>query len=107
SQIDVAAFEGLNDGLLLLTGGPTGPIGRLLLEGQGDAAEAMLLRLKAFFPERLYIELMRHSLPAEDRIENALIELAYRHDLPLVATNGVFFADADFYEAHDVLLCVA
>jgi len=83
------------------------PIGRLLLEGQGAAAEALLLRLAALFPGRLYVELMRHGLAAEDRIEAALVELAYRHDLPLVATNGVFFADADFYEAHDVLLCIA
>ncbi|HUH84642.1 MAG TPA: DNA polymerase III subunit alpha, partial [Stellaceae bacterium] len=106
-QIELAALDGHADGLLLLTGGPAGPIGRLLLEGQGDAAEAMLLRLAALFPGRLYVELMRHGLPAEDRIEGALIDLAYRHDLPLVATNGVFFADAAFYEAHDVLLCIA
>src|SRR5260370_33763575 len=50
---------------------------------------------------------MRHGLPAEDRIEAALIDLAYARDLPLVATNGVFFATAEFYEAHDGLLCIA
>ena len=106
-QVDLAALEGLSEGLLLLTGGPPGPIGRLLLEGQGEAADALLARLKGLFSGRLYVELMRHSLAAEDRIENALIDLAYGHELPLVATNGVFFADAEFYEAHDVLLCVA
>ena len=106
-QVAVEALEGRTEGLLLLTGGPAGPIGRLLLEGQAAAAEAMLLRLQALFPGRLYVELMRHGLHAEDRIEPALIDLAYRHALPLVATNGVFFADPEFYEAHDVLLCIA
>src|SRR6266849_2519587 len=106
-QLDIAAFEGSSDGLLLLTGGPAGPLGRLLLEGQGPAAEALLARLALLFPGRLYVELMRHGLPAEDRIEAALIDLAYARDLPLVATNGVFFATAEFYEAHDVLLCIA
>ncbi len=106
-QLDIAAFEGSSDGLLLLTGGPAGPLGRLLLEGQGPAAEALLARLALLFPGRLYVELMRHGLAAEDRIEAALIDLAYAHDLPLVATNGVFFATAEFYEAHDVLLCIA
>jgi DNA polymerase III subunit alpha len=106
-QLDIAALDGLSDGLLLLTGGPAGPVGRLLLEGQGPAAEALLLRLAALFPGRLYVELMRHGVPAEDRIEGAQIDLAYRHGLPLVATNGVFFASADLYEAHDVLLCIA
>jgi DNA polymerase III subunit alpha len=106
-QLDLEALEGRSEGLLLLSGGPAGPVGRLLLEGQAAAAETMLLRLAALFPGRLYVELMRHGLAAEDRIEPALIDLAYRHDLPLVATNGVFFADAEFYEAHDVLLCIA
>src|SRR5216684_1807506 len=106
-QLDLAALEGSSDGLLLLTGGPAGPLGRLLLEGQGPAAEALLARLALLFPGRLYVELMRHGLAAEDRIEAALIDLAYAHDLPLVATNGVFFATAEFYEAHDVLLCIA
>src|SRR5262249_58907803 len=67
-QIDLEALEGMSDGLIALTGGLSGAIGRLASEGQGEAAEALLLRLKALFPGRLYIELMRHALPAEDRI---------------------------------------
>ncbi|HKF70161.1 MAG TPA: DNA polymerase III subunit alpha [Stellaceae bacterium] len=106
-QVDLVALDGMSDGLIALTGGPSGAVGRLLSEGQGEAAEAMLLRLKALFPGRLYVELMRHGLPVEDRIEAALIALAYKHDLPLVATNDAYFADADFYPAHDVLLAIA
>src|SRR5579883_3288078 len=106
-QIDLAALEGMSGGLIALTGGPSGAVGRLLSEGQGEAAEAMLLRLKALFPGRLYVELMRHGLPAEDRIETSLVDLAYEHHLPLVATNDAHFADADFYAAHDVLLAIA
>ncbi len=106
-QLPLEALDGLTEGLLLLTGGPAGPVGRRLLEGQGEEAEAVLLRLAALFPGRLYVELMRHGLADEDRSEGPLIDLAYRHGLPLVATNGVFFADAGLYEAHDVLLCIA
>src|SRR5260370_15333509 len=50
---------------------------------------------------------MGNGLPGEDGIEAALIDLAYASALPLDATNGVFFATAGFYEAHDVLLCIA
>ena len=106
-QVDLAALESMSDGLIALAGGPSGAVGRLLSEGQGDAAEAMLLRLKGLFPSRLYVELMRHGLPAEDRIEGALVDLAYKHDLPLVATNDAYFADADLYAAHEVLLAIA
>ncbi|HEV2098890.1 MAG TPA: DNA polymerase III subunit alpha [Stellaceae bacterium] len=96
-----------SEGLLCLTGGPRGPLGRRLAEGQGDAAEALLQDLAAAFPGRLYIELMRHGAPEESRSEPDLIDLAYRHDLPLVATNDVYFPDREFYDAHDALLCIA
>ena len=59
------------------------------------------------FPGRLYVELMRHGQEAEQRIEEELLDLAYAHDLPLVATNDVFFADRGMFEAHDALLCIA
>ncbi len=96
-----------NTGLICLTGGPDGPIGRLMQDGQNSAAEALLQRLSAIFPGRLYVELQRHNLAAEQRQEPALLALAYAHDLPLVATNECFFADAEMYEAHDALICVA
>ena len=105
-QVALAALEGWTDGLILLTGSLRGPVGRLLAESQAPAAEALLCRLAALFPGRLYVELMRHGLALEDRIEEPLIDLAYRYELPLVATNDVYFADATFYEAHDVLLCI-
>jgi DNA polymerase-3 subunit alpha len=107
AQVDLDKLARHSDGLILLTGGPAGPVGRLLNEGQNDAAAAMLARLAELFPGRLYVELMRHNMPDENRIETALIDLAYARNLPLVATNNVFFDAPDFYEAHDVLLCIA
>ena len=96
-----------SEGLLCLAGGPKGPIGRLLGEGQTEAAASALSGLAMAFPNRLYIELMRHGAPEEGRCEPGLIELAYRHGLPLVATNDVYYPDPEFYEAHDALLCIA
>jgi len=96
-----------SEGLLCLAGGPRGPIGRFLAEGQAVAAETVLTELADLFPNRLYVELMRHGTPEEARTEAGLVELAYRHGLPLVATNDAYFPDRDFYEAHDALLCVA
>ncbi|MDF2765731.1 MAG: polymerase alpha subunit, partial [Rhodospirillales bacterium] len=106
-QVEISDLEGHSQGLILLTGGPSGPIGRLLAEGQDDPAETTLKRLAGIFPGRLYIELMRHGLEIENRIESRLIDLAYALDLPLVATNDVFFADEGMFEAHDALLCIA
>ena len=94
-------------GLLALTGGPAGPVGRLLVDGQIKAAHALLARLSGMFPGRLYVELMRHGLAEEEQIEPHLIALADELDLPLVATNDAYFLRAETYEAHDALLCIA
>jgi len=94
-------------GLIALTGGPGGPVNRLLVEGQRAAAESLLDRLAASFPGRLYVELQRHGLPEERAAEEALLDMAYAKDLPIVATNDVHFGAASMYEAHDALLCIA
>ena len=106
-QLLLAALEGHTDGLIALSGGPAGTVGRLLLEGQDDPAETTLRHLVRLFPGRFYIELQRHGLESEQRIESRLVDLAYAFDLPLVATNEVFFADERMFAAHDALLCIA
>jgi DNA polymerase-3 subunit alpha len=106
-QISWSDLDGRTDGLIALTGGPAGTMGRHLLDGQKAKAEEALARLKGLFPGRLYMELMRHGVPAEQRIEAQTIEMAYAHDLPLVATNEAFFADEKMFEAHDALMCIA
>ena len=105
--IGLTELAAASDGLICLTGGPKGPLGRLLAEGQTEAAETLIGALERAFPGRLYIELMRHGDNREARSEHGLIDLAYRRDLPLVATNDAYFPDRDFYEAHDALMCIA
>ena len=95
------------DGLLALTGGPAGPVGRLLVDGQVKAARELLAHLSEIFPNRLYVELMRHGLAEEEQIEAHLIALADELELPLVATNDAHFLQAETYEAHDALRCIA
>jgi len=100
------------EGVICLTGGPDGPVGRLLRGGSRGAAEALMQRLAAAFGDRLYVELQRHpgegGAPEAERLtERGHVEMAYAMDLPLVATNDVYFPEAGMYEAHDALLCVA
>ncbi len=106
-QLPLGTLAGMTEGLIAFTGGPGGGVGRLLAEGQDEAAGLYLSELQTLFPGRLYIELQRHNLPIERAIEGRLLDLAYARNLPLIATNEVFFAEADMYAAHDVLLCIA
>ncbi|PKQ12517.1 MAG: DNA polymerase III subunit alpha [Alphaproteobacteria bacterium HGW-Alphaproteobacteria-1] len=111
-HVTLAELSAHAGGVICLTGGPGGPVGRLLQAGQSGAAEALVSHLKAAFGDRLYVELQRHpgesGAPEAERLtERGFVEMAYALDLPLVATNDVYFPDAAMYEAHDALLCVA
>ncbi len=106
-RIGLPDLEGRTEGLIALTAGPAGAVGRLLANGQAPAARAALEKLAQLFPGRLYVELMRHGKDEEVQIEAPLLDLAYALDLPIVATNEVFFAEAERAEAHDALLSIA
>jgi len=106
-QLPFARIAEHAEGLLLLTGGTSGPIGRLLAEGQKPEAERLLDALHEAFPNRTIQELHRHSVQVEAAIEPALITLADARNIPLVATNDCYFATPDMHEAHDALLCIA
>ncbi len=111
-QVTLDELSKHSDGLICLTGGPDGPVGMLLQQGQRPAAEALMDRLAAMFPDRLYVELQRHpgedGQPEAERLtERGHVEMAYAKNLPLVATNDVYFSTTDMYEAHDALICIA
>ena len=106
-HVRIGDLDGRTDGLIAFTGASEGAVTRLLAEGQQSHAEALLDRLQALFPDRLYIELARRGDPVEERAEAALVDLAYAHDLPLVATNPANFAEPHMHKAHDAMLCIA
>jgi DNA polymerase III subunit alpha len=106
-HIGIAQLLAGHEGLIALTGGFGGPLDTALRAGMGDLAVARLLRLKAIFGDRLYLEIQRHDRSEERQIEPHLLRLAYDHDVPLVATNEPFFAKSADFEAHDALLAVA
>ena len=95
------------DGLIALTGGPSGPIDTAIATGQGELAAARCKTLASIYGDRLYVELQRHGTAAERSVEPALVGLAYAGGIPLVATNEPFFAKRDDYDAHDALICIA
>ena len=111
-HVTLDELEQHSEGLICLSGGPDGPVGRFLRNGQRPKAEVLMARLKAIYGDRLYVELQRHpgegGLPEAERLsEQGHVEMAYAMDLPLVATNDVYFPKADMYEAHDALICIA
>ena len=94
-------------GLHCLTGGAEGPLAHALAAGGVAAADALLDRLSALFPGALlHVELQRHRRRDEERRNQALLALARRRRLPLLATNGVRYAKRADKPLHDVLACI-
>jgi DNA polymerase-3 subunit alpha len=107
AHLKLAWLEGATEGIIALTGGPSGCLDLAIVAGQSELAAARCDRLAALFPDRLYIELQRHGTREQRVTEPALLDLAYTNELPVVATNEPFFAEHEDYEAHDALICIA
>ncbi|MEM9199458.1 MAG: PHP domain-containing protein, partial [Pseudomonadota bacterium] len=88
AHVDLATLCGHADGIICLSGGAEGPLGKLIAAGKTAEAEALSGRLEAAFADRYYIEIQRHGpnnqgrIPAEEATEPALVALAYARDLP-------------------------
>ncbi|WP_062202961.1 DNA polymerase III subunit alpha [Aureimonas sp. AU12] len=94
------------EGVIVLSGGPLGPIGSAIAAGQAGLARSRLEMLASFYGDRLYVELQRQEGRGR-RTEAETVAMAYELGLPLVATNEpFFFCEADF-DAHDALIAVA
>ena len=112
-QVTLEELERFSAGVICLTGGSDGPLGRMILAGHLPKARALMQRLAAAYRDRLYVELQRHpgeggALPeGEAASEPAMVDLAYDMGLPLVATNDVYFPKAEMYLAHDAMICIS
>ena len=94
-------------GLTVLTGGPTGVLTKRLAQAGPDAALKLLGRLRAICgPEQLFVELQSHFRLGEQRLNVALVEVARRVGVPLIATNGVLAARKADQPLQDVLTCI-
>jgi error-prone DNA polymerase len=93
-------------GLHCATGGEEAPLSRALASGGLDAAQEVLDSIASIFPGRTHVELQRHRVRAEEHANRALVDLARRRRLPLLATNGVRYARARDKELHDVMTAI-
>ncbi|MFP3023167.1 MAG: DNA polymerase III subunit alpha, partial [Wolbachia sp.] len=98
--VDFDELLNLSTGLIALTGGC---LAQLLLGQDKETVEKLL----SAFNGHLYIELQRHGLNKELELEETLIDFAYQRNIPLVATNDVFFPNRSDYEAYDILTCIS
>ncbi len=107
AEIFIDDLKSSSQDIICLSGGYEGIIGSLLLQNRIDEAEKKIVVLKDIFKDNFFLELTRLGLEDEAKIEDATIELAYKHNVGLVATNPAYFFDKSMHEAHDALVCIA
>lgn len=105
--LELSQLADKTEGLIALTGGQNGPLIQRVLKGRDNAAEQWLESMQQLFEGRLYIEIQRHGTAEQHQSEPKLLELAQAYKLPIVATNDVYFASKQMYQAHDALMCIA
>jgi len=93
-------------GMIGLSGGWEGDVGRALLTGRPQLARRLLNQWQALLPDRYYVELQRLGRATDAEYVNAAVQLAAECDMPVVATNDVRFLSATDYDAHEARVCI-
>ncbi len=93
-------------GLIALSGGAEGDVGRALLRGREHGAQRALDAWLALFADRYYVELQRLGRPEEEQYVQRAVELAAHRGVPVVATNDVRFLAAAEFDAHEARVCI-
>lgn len=96
-------IEDYSQGIICLTGGRDGFIHKSISRGDGLKDLAWL---NYVFEDRLYVELQRHYLRAEEDVNQNLLGFAHKLHLPIIASNGAYYADKNDRELYDVFTCV-
>tara|TARA_Y100001970_G_scaffold250005_1_gene321178 strand:- start:10068 stop:13481 length:3414 start_codon:yes stop_codon:yes gene_type:complete len=92
--------------IIILNGGSESLFSNLIKKNKIKELENIAVQLKNTFSDSFYIEIQRHNDEGEREIENALLNLSKKNNIPLIASQEVFYINQDMYEAHDALLCI-
>ncbi len=95
-----------NKGLILLSGGREGDIGKALLKGNMPQVNELIEFYKNHFADRYYLELLRTGRQDEERYLHMAVELATEQDLPVVATNQVVFLQPEDFDCHEIRVAI-
>ncbi|MFZ7315021.1 DNA polymerase III subunit alpha [Avibacterium avium] len=94
------------EGLIILSGGRNGDVGKKLLKNNSADVESAVRFYQEFFPNHFYLSLTRTGRAEEERYIQAALKLAEKHNIPMVATNDVCFLSSEDFEAHEIRVAI-
>ena len=92
--------------IIVLSGGIDSLFSNLIKKNKIKDIEILTAKLKKNFANSFYFEIQRHNDEGEKTIENIFLNLSKKNNIPLIASQEVFYINDDMYEAHDALLCI-
>ena len=95
-----------NNGVALFSGTVNGLFGKLFDKGKFTEIDELYSKLKSKYQDRFYIEIQRHGDQNETSFENFNLAQSSKLEIPIIATNEVFYINKDMHEAHDALICI-
>ena len=105
-RIDKELVEKYHEGLIATSCCLAAEIPQAILNKGEDEAEELLKWWLDLFGEDFYIELQRHNLEDQEKVNTVLLKFAKKYNLKVIATNDSHYVDQDDSIAHDILLCV-
>lgn len=105
-RIDKELLEKYHDGLICCSACLAGEISQAILKGDMQKAEESAMWFKNLFGEDYYLEVQANSLREQLLVNQQLISMSKKLNIPLVATNDSHYLRKEDYYNHEVLLCV-
>ena len=94
------------DGVAIFSGTVFGFFGNLFEKGKFDEISDLYQKLKSKFKNKFYLEIQRHNDLNEVAFEKFNLNKSKELEIPIIATNEVFYLDKNMHEAHDALICI-
>ncbi|MBI5875658.1 MAG: DNA polymerase III subunit alpha, partial [Deltaproteobacteria bacterium] len=106
-RIDKELLKTNNEGLIALSSCLHGEIPHLLNNGNKEKALKVAEEYKAIFDnKRFYLELQDNKLDEQAKVNQGLLEISRKLDIPVVATNDCHYLRREEAKAHDILVCI-
>ena len=86
-RIDKEILEKYHEGLICCSACLAGEIPQAILKGDMDEAEKAAMWFKNVFGEDYYLEIQNNGINEQVLVNQKLVELSHKLDIPLVATN--------------------
>lgn len=105
-RIDKELIEKYREGLIASTGGLHSEVPHLILNVGERQAEEAFQWWHQLFKDDFYVELNRHGIPEEDRVNETLLRFCKKYNVKYYAANECYYLQKEESNAHDVLLCI-